>query len=31
MGVVVCWDKVGGDLDALRTKCKAAADKVEVY
>ena len=31
MGVVVCYDKVGGDLDALRDKCKSLASKVEVY
>ena len=31
MGVVVCYDKVGGDLDALRDKCKSLAAKVEVY
>ena len=31
MGVVVCYDKVGGDLDALRDKCKSLAGKVEVY
>ena len=30
MGVVVCYDKVGGDLDALRDKCKSLAAKVEV-
>ena len=30
MGVVVCYDKVGGDLDALRDKCKSLAEKVEV-
>lgn len=30
MGVVVCWDKPGADLDALRTKCKALAAKVKV-
>ena len=28
MGVVVCYDKVDGDLDALRDKCKALAAKV---
>ena len=31
MGVVVCYDKVGGNLDALRDKCKSLAAKVEVY
>lgn len=31
MGVVVCYDKVDGDLDALRDKCKALAGKVKVY
>ena len=31
MGVVVCYDKTDGDLDALRDKCKALASKVEVY
>lgn len=30
MGVVVCWDKVDGDLDALRDKCKALAAGVHV-
>lgn len=30
MGVVVCWDKVGNDLDALRTKCKGLAAGVHV-
>lgn len=30
MGVVVCWDKVGSDLDALRTKCKGLAASVHV-
>ena len=30
MGVVVCWDKVDGDLDALRTKCKGLAAGVHV-
>jgi phosphoribosylglycinamide formyltransferase 2 len=30
MGVVVCWDKNGGDMDALRTKCKSLAAKVKV-
>lgn len=30
MGVVVCWDKVGSDLDALRTKCKELAAGVHV-
>ena len=31
MGVVVCYDKPDGDLDALRDKCKSLAAKVEVY
>ena len=31
MGVVVCYDEVGANLDALRDKCKGLADKVEVY
>lgn len=31
MGVVLCYGPVGSDLDALRDKCKALADKVEVY
>ena len=31
MGVVVCYDKPGGNLDALRDKCKALAAKIEVY
>ena len=31
MGVVVCRDEVGGDLDALRDKAKRLAAKVEVY
>lgn len=30
MGVVVCWDKVGSDLDTLRTKCKGLAAGVHV-
>lgn len=30
MGVVVCWDKVGSNLDALRTKCKGLAAGVHV-
>lgn len=30
MGVVVCYDKIGADLDALRDKCKAAAAEVKV-
>ena len=30
MGVVVCYDKVGADLNALRDKCKAAAANVKV-
>ena len=31
MGVVVCYDQVGGNLEALRDKCKSLAAKVEVY
>ena len=31
MGVVLCYAPNGSDLDALRTKAKAAADKVKVY
>lgn len=30
MGVVVCYDKLGEDLDALRDKCKSLAAKVTV-
>lgn len=30
MGVVVCYDKIGSDLNALRDKCKAAAANVKV-
>lgn len=30
MGVVVCYDKVGTSLDALRDKCKSLASKVKV-
>ena len=30
MGVVVCYDKIDGNLDALRDKCKELASKVEV-
>ena len=30
MGVVVCYDEIGSDLNALRDKCKAAAAKVKV-
>ena len=30
MGVVVSYDKIGADLNALRDKCKAAAAKVKV-
>ncbi len=30
MGVVVCYDKIGTDIDALRDKCKALAAKVRV-
>ena len=31
MGVVLCYDKCGGDLEALREKCKSLASKIEVY
>ena len=31
MGVVVCWDKLDANQDALRDKCKALAEKVKVY
>lgn len=31
MGVVLCYAPNGSDLDALRTKAKAVADKVKVY
>ena len=31
MGVVVCWDKLDPDQEALRNKCKALASKVKVY
>lgn len=31
MGVALCYAPFGSDLDALRTKTKAAADKVKVY
>ena len=31
MGVVVCWDKLDADQEALRNKCKALASKVKVY
>lgn len=31
MGVVVCYAPNGSDIDALRDKCKAIADRVEVY
>ena len=30
MGVVVCWDTMDADQEALRTKCKATAAKVSV-
>ena len=30
MGVVVCYDQLGGDVNALRDKCKALAAKVRV-
>ena len=30
MGVVVCWDTMDADQEALRTKCRAAAAKVSV-
>ncbi len=31
MGVVACYAPTDGNLDALRDKCKALADKVKVY
>ena len=31
MGVVVCWDKLDADQNALRDKCKSLAAKVKVY
>ena len=31
MGVVVCWDKLEADQEALRDKCKSLAGKVKVY
>ena len=31
MGVVVCWDKLDADQEALRNKCKALASKDKVY
>ena len=31
MAVVVCWDKLDADHEALRNKCKALASKVKVY
>ena len=31
MGVVVCWDTLDADQEALRNKCKALASKVKVY
>ena len=31
MGVVVGWDKLDADQEALRNKCKALASKVKVY
>lgn len=31
MGVVVCWNKLDADQNALRDKCKALASKVNVY
>lgn len=31
MGIVLCYAPLDSDLDALRTKTKAAADKVKVY
>lgn len=31
MGVVVCWDKLGADQNALRDKCKALAAKVKIH
>ena len=30
MGVVVCYDQLDGDVDALRDKCKALAAQVKV-
>ena len=30
MGVIVCWDTMDADQEALRTKCKAVAAKVSV-
>ena len=30
MGVVVCWDSLDADQEALRSKCKTLADKVKV-
>lgn len=30
MGVIVCWDTMDADQEALRTKCKATAAKVSV-
>lgn len=31
MGVVVCWDKLDADQNALRDKCKTLASKVKVH
>lgn len=31
MGVVVCWDRLDADQEALREKCKSLASKVKVY
>lgn len=31
MGVVVCWDKLDADQNALRNKCKTLASKVKVH
>lgn len=31
MGVVVCWDQLNADQNALRDKCKSLANKVKVY
>ena len=31
MGVVVCWNKLDADQEALRNKCKALAGKVKIY
>ncbi|MCD8318635.1 MAG: formate-dependent phosphoribosylglycinamide formyltransferase [Paraprevotella sp.] len=31
MGVVLCWDKLDADQDALRQKCRRLANEVKVY